>query len=197
MTPLGASVQDDLIALRRHLHAIPEVGFEEVETSRHVRAWLTDRGFAPSGPLARTGFYVDIDGHEPGPAVGYRADMDALPIHEATETLYKSQHPGVMHACGHDAHMAIACGVATLVRQRAQEVAGRVRVLFQPAEEIAPSGAPAMIRDGVLDGLDAIYAVHVDPSQPVGRFAFRSGSLTAACCPFRIVIKSERSGHSA
>ena len=187
----------ELVALRRQLHQTPEVGFDEHTTASTVREWLSARGLEPSGPLAGTGFYVDVDGARPGPTVGYRADMDALPIHEATDAPYRSLTPGVMHACGHDAHMAIACGVALLARQRAEETAGTVRVLFQPSEERSPSGAPAMIRDGVLDGLASIFAVHVDPTLPVGRFGFRPGALTAACSPFRVTVQSERSGHSA
>ncbi len=123
--------------------------------------------------------------------------MDALPIQEATDASYRSQRAGVMHACGHDAHMAVACGVALLARERADEMQGTVRVLFQPSEEKTPSGAPAMIADGALDGLDAIYAVHMDPSLAVGRFGFRVGALTAATCPFLVTVQSERSGHSA
>ena len=110
---------------------------------------------------------------------------------------YRSQRPGVMHACGHDAHMAVACGVAVLARERADEMSGTLRVLFQPSEERTPSGAPAMIADGAIEGVDAIYAVHMDPSQAVGRFGFRVGPLTAASSPFRVTVQSERSGHSA
>ena len=190
------TLRDDLVALRRTLHAAPEVGFAEHETSRTVRAWLEARGFTVHA-AAGTGLFVDGAGERDGPTVGYRADMDALPIHEATEVPYRSQTPGVMHACGHDAHMAVACGVAMLARERRAEMAGSLRVLFQPAEEIVPSGAPAMMRDGVVDGLSAIYAVHMDPSLAVGRFGFRVGPLTAACAPFRITVRSERSGHSA
>ena len=192
-TALGA----DLSALRRDLHAHPELGFAEVETSRRVREWLESRGFETVGPLAGTGFYVEIVGAQPGPTVAYRADMDALPISEQTEASYRSTAPGVMHACGHDAHMSIGCGVAVLARERQDEIAGTVRVFFQPCEERTPSGAPAMITAGVLDGVSAVYAVHMDPSLPVGRFGFRSGSLTAACAPFRIIVRSEKSGHSA
>ena len=195
--PSSTSLHDDLVALRRRLHRIPEIGFQEVKTSRALREWFQDRGFEVSAPIAGTGFTVDIEGARPGPTVGYRSDIDALPIAEATEVSFKSEHPGAMHACGHDGHMAIAAGVALLARERRDQFAGTVRILFQPAEEIAPSGAPAMIRGGAIDGLEAIYAVHVDPSQPVGRFGFRRGPLTAACCPFRVVVQSERSGHSA
>jgi len=187
----------DLVALRRELHQHPELGFQEHRTAQRLRDWLTERGFEPSAPMAGTGFVVDIHGDRPGPMVAYRADMDALPIHEATDAPYRSLTPGAMHACGHDAHMTVACGVAVLARERRAEFAGTVRVLFQPAEEVSPSGAPAMIQAGALSGVEAIYAIHMDPSQAVGRFGFRVGSLTAACAPFRVTVRSERSGHSA
>ncbi len=192
-----ATLGADLSALRRELHAHPELGFAEVETSRRVRDWLHARGFETVGPLAGTGFYVEIEGAQPGPTVAYRADMDALPISEQTEAPYRSTSPGVMHACGHDAHMSVGCGVAVLARERQREIAGAVRVFFQPCEERTPSGAPAMITAGVLDGVSAVYAVHMDPSLPVGRFGVRAGPLTAACAPFRILVRSDRSGHSA
>ena len=149
------------------------------------------------GPLAGTGFYVEVAGEHAGPTVAYRADMDALPISEQTEADYRSTVPGVMHACGHDAHMSVGCGVAVLARERRAELAGTVRVFFQPCEERTPSGGPAMIRAGVLDGVAAAYAVHVDPGLPVGRFGFRAGSLTAACAPWRMIVRSDKSGHSA
>ena len=197
LTLSSPALRADLVALRRDLHAHPELGFAEVETARRLREWLGARGFEPSEPLAGTGFYVEVEGDRPGPTVGYRADMDALPIDEATEAPYRSRTPGVMHACGHDAHMTVGCGVAVLARERRAEFAGTVRVFFQPCEERTPSGAPAMIRAGVLDGLSAVYAVHMDPSLPVGRFGFRAGALTAACAPFKVTVRSEKSGHSA
>ncbi len=187
----------EIVELRRQLHRYPELGFEEHGTAETLRSWLGERGFRPGPPLAGTGFCVEVEGARPGPAVGYRADMDALPILEATETPYRSERPGVMHACGHDAHMAIACGVAVLARSRRDEIAGTLRVFFQPSEEKSPSGAPAMIADGVLDGLDAVFAVHVDPSRAVGRFGFRTGPVTAACSPFVVTVASDKSGHSA
>ena len=191
----------DLTALRRALHQRPEVGFDEHETAATLRAWLTARGFTPGPPLAGTGFAVEIQGTAPGaehgPTVGYRADMDALPVAEASGADYASLVPGVMHACGHDAHMAIACGVAVVARRRAAEMRGRLRVFFQPNEERAPSGAPLMIRDGVLDGLSAVYAVHVDPTIAAGRFGVRAGTLQAGCSPFVVTVSSDGSGHSA
>ena len=191
-----AALRRDLVTLRRELHAHPEVGFREVQTSRRVRAWLEERGFRPT-PMAGTGLALDVVGDRPGPTVAYRADMDALPIQEATERPHRSQNPGVMHACGHDAHMAVGCGVAVLAAERRAELAGTLRVLFQPAEEVTPSGAPEMIREGALEGVEAIYAIHVDPALAVGRFGLRTGPLTAACSPFLITVRSERTGHSA
>ncbi|MEM1053989.1 MAG: amidohydrolase [Bacteroidota bacterium] len=192
-TTLGA----DLVSLRRTLHAHPEVGFNEHRTSGVLRTWLKERGLDPGRAMAGTGFAVEIAGTRPGPIVAYRADMDALPIEEATDVPYRSQNPGVMHACGHDAHMAIACGVAVLADARRDEIHGTLRVLFQPNEESSPSGAPVMIEDGALEGVEAAYAVHVDPALAVGRVGLRAGTLTAACSPFTITVASGKSGHSA
>ncbi|MEM8560339.1 MAG: M20/M25/M40 family metallo-hydrolase, partial [Bacteroidota bacterium] len=119
---------DLLQPLRRHLHRHPEIGFELHETSSHVRAWLEERGFDVVSPLAKTGFYVEIEGAKPGPIVGYRADMDALPIQDAKDIEYASAIPGRAHLCGHDAHTAIACGVALLLRERRDDLHGTVRV---------------------------------------------------------------------
>ena len=192
-----AALRQELSTLRRTLHARPELGFQEHATSATVKAWLTERGLTPGPPLAGTGFAVEIEGAHPGPIVAYRADMDALPIEEATDAPYRSQTPGVMHACGHDAHMTIASGVALLANARRDEMHGTLRVFFQPNEESSPSGAPVMIEDGVLDGVSAAYAVHVDPTLAVGRVGLRAGSFTAACSPFLVTVASGKSGHSA
>ena len=195
--PDVAPARAELSALRRHLHRRPELGFQEHETSAYVRAWLQAHGFEPGPALGGTGFALDIVGARPGPTVAYRADMDALPILDEKETDYASERRGVTHACGHDAHMAIACGVALEARRRRDELAGTLRVFFQPCEESVPSGAPALIRDGVLDGVEAVFAVHVDPTLPVGRVGLREGSLTAACSPFVVRVGGGQSGHSA
>ncbi|HYE96637.1 MAG TPA: amidohydrolase [Rubricoccaceae bacterium] len=190
-------LRETLVALRRHLHAHPEVGFEEHETSRFLRRWFVEQGFDVTGPYAGTGFTVEIAGALPGPTVGYRADMDALPIQDAKEVPYASKCAGVAHLCGHDAHMAVACGVALLVHEARGRMAGSVRLLFQPCEEKSPSGAPRMIAEGATEGLEAIYAIHVDPTLAVGRFGLRVGALTAACAPWRMRVTSGQAGHSA
>ena len=201
--PPAAPTRATLSAVRRHLHRIPELGFQERKSAAYVRAWLTEHGFEPSAPLAGTGLYVDVAGRSPGPTVAYRADMDALPIVDAKEVDYASTHHGVTHACGHDAHMAIACGVALEARRRSDDFDGTVRVFFQPCEESVPSGAPAMMADGLFEAngadgpVESVYAVHVDPTLPVGRVGVRDGSLTAACSPFVVRIASGQSGHSA
>ncbi|MEO0558449.1 MAG: amidohydrolase [Bacteroidota bacterium] len=193
----NTDLRSELVSLRRQLHQYPELGFQEHVTSATVRGWLRERGFTVGPPIAGTGFAVEIDGAKPGPTIAYRADMDALPIQEATNKPYTSQTPGVMHACGHDAHMAVACGVALLARERREELYGTLRVFFQPNEESTPSGAPVMIKEGILDGVEAIYAVHMDPALSVGRVGLRVGALTAASSPFLVTVATGRTGHSA
>ncbi len=192
-----AQLQSALTGLRRHLHQYPEVGFQEVETSQYVRNWLTLQGFTVHGPIAKTGFYVEVNGALPGPMVGYRADMDALPAQDGKSVDYASKRPGVAHLCGHDAHTAIACGVAALLQQSRDRMRGGVRVFFQPNEESTPSGAPFMIDEGILKDLDAVYAVHVDPTIAVGRFGLRDGALTAGCSQFIVKLIAGQAGHSA
>ena len=186
-----------LVAVRRHLHKHPEVGFEEFETSRFLRDVLTQRGLDVQGPVAGTGLYVDIEGTHEGPMVGYRADIDALPIQEANPVSYASQHPGVAHLCGHDAHTAVGVGVALLLDALREALHGTVRVFFQPNEEGTPSGAPLMIRDGVLDGLEAAYAIHVDPALAAGKYGLIRGAATASADRFRVRVRAGSTGHSA
>ena len=197
---------DDLIVeLRRHLHQYPEVGFREHETSRYLRACLETYGFEVQGPLAETGFYIDIEGAHPGPTVAYRTELDALPMQDAKTCSYASTVPNTAHLCGHDAHMAVAVGVALLLDERRDQLHGTARILFQPNEESSPSGAPHMMADGVLDarpgGRDGavreIFCIHVDSSLDVGRFGLRAGAITAATAPWEVQINSGGSGHSA
>ena len=189
--------EEFLISSRRYLHQHPEVGFNEFETSRFIKNTLESHGLAVQGPLAGTGLYVDIEGHLPGPHIGYRADIDALPIQDAKHVSYASKHAGVAHLCGHDVHTTIAIGVGLLLHERRDSFAGTVRVFFQPNEEGHPSGAPAMIEEGVLNGLEAVYAIHVDPTLPVGQFGLIKGAATAAAVRFDVRVSSPSTGHSA
>ncbi len=186
-----------LTDLRRHLHQHPEIGFEEHATSATLRALLIAHGFEVVGPLAETGFYVEIEGAHPGPTVAYRTELDALPMQDAKTCAYASTIPGKAHLCGHDAHMAVAVGVALLLRERREALHGTARVLFQPNEESSPSGAPRMIEDGVLEGVREIFCIHVDPGLEAGRFGLRAGPVTAAAAPWTVRVVSGQAGHSA
>ncbi|MFB6097940.1 MAG: amidohydrolase, partial [Salinibacter sp.] len=154
-------------------------------------------GLDVHGPIAGTGLYVDIVGEASGDTVGYRADIDALPTQDQKRAPYRSQHPNVAHLCGHDAHTAIGIGVALVLHTHRNEVPGRVRVFFQPNEEGLPSGAPLMIRAGILEGLEAVYAVHVDPTLEVGRYGLIEGAATASSDRFDVKVRQEGTGHSA
>ncbi len=191
------SLAQVLVGVRRYLHRHPEVGMEEHNTSRFIRETLEGYGLDVHGPIAGTGLYVDIEGEGSGGAVGYRADIDALPTQDQKQVPYRSQTPNVAHLCGHDAHTAIAIGVALVLHNNREQLQGRARVFFQPNEEGLPSGAPLMIRGGVLEGLDAVYAVHVDPTLEVGRYGLITGPATASSDRFEVRIRQEGTGHSA
>jgi len=191
-----------LIAIRRHLHMNPEVGMREHSTSQFIRTTLEGYGLDVTGPVAGTGLFVDIEGTAESPdgerhLVGYRADIDALPASDQKHIPYRSQTPGVAHLCGHDAHTAVGIGVALVLNQMRDKIPGTVRVFFQPNEEGLPSGAPLMIRSGVLDRLEAVYGIHVDPTLDVGRYGLRTGPVTAASDRFDVYVRQEGTGHSA
>jgi amidohydrolase len=191
-----------LIAIRRHLHMNPEVGMREHSTSQFIRTTLEGYGLDVKGPVAGTGLYVDIEGTretidgEPH-KIGYRADIDALPASDQKHVPYRSQNPGVAHLCGHDAHTSVGIGVALILNQMREQIPGTVRVFFQPNEEGLPSGAPLMIRSGVLDGLEAVYGIHVDPTLDVGRYGLLTGPVTAASDRFDVYVRQDGTGHSA
>ncbi len=196
-----AAVAEDLgaflVPLRRHLHAHPELGFEEHETARFIARTLEGLGLDVHR-VADTGAFVDIVGAQPGPMVGYRADIDALPIQDAkTDVPYASTVPGVAHLCGHDAHTTVAIGVAKLLLESRDTLRGTVRVFFQPNEEGTPSGAPRMIEAGVLDGMTAVYGIHVDPTLETGVFGLISGPVTASADRFDLTVRGPSTGHAA
>ena len=186
-----------LVRVRRHLHEHPELGLREFNTSRFIRAVLETHGLDVHGPIAETGLYVDIKGDLPGPMVAYRADIDALPIKEQNDLPYSSQNDGVAHLCGHDAHTAMAIGVAVYLDHHRCELQGTVRVFFQPNEEGIPSGAPLMVEAGVMKGVSAVYASHVDPTIAAGRFGLMTGAVTASADRFRVRVMADSTGHSA
>jgi amidohydrolase len=195
--PLLQLLPSLLTGFRRDLHRHPEVGFAEYRTSARIRELLEADGLSVHGPVAHTGLWTDIQGTSPGPAIGFRADIDALPSADAKVVDYASCIPGAGHLCGHDFHTTVAAGTALLLNRLRHRIRGTVRVFFQPNEEGIPSGAPLMMEAGVLDGLGAVYAIHVDPSTPAGRYALISGPATAAADLFDVRIETGRTAHSA
>jgi amidohydrolase len=193
---VDATTAQHLQTHRRELHAMPEVGFKELETATYLierlDALSVDR--LETG-VAGTGIVADIKGARPGHAVLVRADMDGLPINEAGELPFRSTRRGVMHACGHDVHMAIALEVARALASNRDQLAGMVRVIFQPAEEIA-GGAKPMIEAGVLSGIDRVVGLHVWAGLPTGQVSVRTGAMMASADGFTLSVRG-KGGHGA
>jgi amidohydrolase len=189
-----ATLRPELIQLRRHLHRHPELSGQEQRTAALVAGELRRWGWRVREGVGRTGVVAEL-GPAHGPLVAARVDMDALPIEERTGLDYSSRVQGLMHACGHDIHTSVGLGTAALLGPLAERLRGRVRLLFQPAEETA-QGAAWMRNDGAVDGVEALFGVHVFPSLPVGSIGLRSGSLTAAAGELEIEVLGQ-SGHGA
>ncbi len=190
-------IADDLIGLRRRIHQNPELAFEEHQTARLVQDQLRAMGIETRTGIGRTGVVGVIEGARKGRTVGVRADMDALPVQERTGLPFASASPGKMHACGHDLHTVIAIGVARVLSEMRAEIGGRVKLIFQPAEETL-EGAAAMIADGVLEDppMDAILGYHNWPQLPAGTVGYLPGVVMASSDAFDIVLRG-RGGHAA
>ena len=182
-----------LVETRRALHRIPERGFAEFKTQRCILDRLGALGIPCT--TDRTWVIGEIVGAQPGPRVALRADMDALPIQEPEGCPFGSTHDGWMHACGHDAHMAIQLGAAELLQSMRGQLRGSVRLLFQPAEE-TEGGAEPMVAAGAMDGVDAVYGLHVQPYMTVGSIDSRPGCLNASTDEVRVEVRGV-SGHAA
>lgn len=179
------------VELRRQLHQHPEPSHEERHTTELISTTLSDWRIDHTLRTPETGLWADL-GSEP--RIGFRADLDALPISEPEQNAPRSRNPGWMHACGHDAHAAIAVGIA-MVLQRLEPAFG-VRVLFQPAEETIPSGAASMVAEGLVDGLKGLLAFHVDPALEAGKIGAKTGAITGSADGFLIKIHGP-GGHTA
>ncbi|MEK6575327.1 MAG: amidohydrolase, partial [Chloroflexota bacterium] len=197
MLAKAQAIKPRIVELRRAIHRNPELGFDVFKTAELVARTLGELGVECQTGVGKTGV-VGYIGDGDGPVVAIRADMDALPIQEINQVEYASQVPGKMHACGHDAHTAMLLGAAMLLTK--ERIAGQIRLIFQPSEEIADaegiSGAPRMIDDGALKGVDAVIALHVDGTLDAGTIAVEDGKVAAAVDSFRAHIIGA-GGHGA
>jgi amidohydrolase len=184
-----------IVADRRAIHANPELRYEEVATAALAAARLRELGYEVETNIGVTGVIGVLRGGKPGRTVLLRADMDALPILEQNEASYASKNAGVMHACGHDGHVAMLMATAKLLAERRDTIPGTIKLMFQPAEE-GGRGAPRMMEHGILDGVDAAFAQHVSPINWTGTVAYKAGPAWASVDEFTITLKG-RGGHAA
>jgi amidohydrolase len=204
---LAAAVEQDLLTWRRHLHQHPELSNREFETAKYVAERLRSFGLEPQTGVAKTGVVAILKGGRPGPVVALRADMDGLPVKEEVDLPfaskatgeYEGNKVGVMHACGHDTHVAILLATARVLSQLRDKLPGSVKFIFQPAEEGAPSGespagAQLMVQQGVLQNpkVDAVFGLHVFGNVPSGNITYRSGPFMAASDAFEIIVKGQQ-----
>lgn len=193
---LAANLAPRLIEIRRHLHSNPELSGQEYKTAAYVAGVLSSSGLRVQELVGKTGVIANLVGAGTDPRLlAIRTDMDGLPIQERSGLDFSSQHPGIMHACGHDVHTTVGLGTAMILSQLGEPLPGTVRFLFQPAEETA-QGAGWMIRDGAMRQVSAILGVHTFPTIPGGSIGIRYGALTAAADDLELVIIGE-SGHGA
>lgn len=196
---LDQALHDEMIAARRHLHADPELSNDEHRTQAFIQRWLKDRGIGDAQPAGGTGACIDIvgtagDSHR---TLAIRADIDALPIEEQSGVAFASTRPGVMHACGHDAHTAMGLATAALLHRSRHQFRGTVRMIFQPAEEAEPLGGRRVVHEEKrLQGVAAAIGIHVDPYLETGRLGAVSGSVTLSSDIFDVTIRG-RSAHAA
>jgi len=188
--------QKKQVGWRRHLHQYPETANEEIRTTAFLRERITELGLKILPIKMETGLLVELKGGKPGPVVGIRSDIDALPIFEKTGLPFKSKIDGRMHACGHDMHMATVLGTAAILYDLKQEISGTVRFIFQPAEEQPPGGARPMIENGALKNMSVLFGLHVDPRVPVGKVGLRDGVTMASVRDFDLIIEGT-GGHAA
>jgi amidohydrolase len=193
---LATNLAPRLTEIRRHIHSHPELSGQEYQTAAYVAGVLSSCGIHAQELVGKTGVVGELQGRgEDTRLLAIRTDMDALPIQERTGLSFASHQPGIMHACGHDVHTTIGLGTAMVLSQLEESLPGSIRFLFQPAEETA-QGAGWMIKDGAMNGVDAIFSVHVFPMIPGGSVGIRYGALTAAADDVELIIFGE-SGHGA
>ncbi|MDQ6600519.1 M20 family metallopeptidase [Bacillus salipaludis] len=187
---------EEMVEIRRYLHQHPELSFQEENTAKYIAEYHRNLGHEVRTGVGGNGVVATLHGGKPGQTVALRADFDALPIQEETDVPYKSQVPGVMHACGHDSHTATLLGLAKVLNCMKDEIEGNVVFIHQHAEELLPGGAIAMIEDGCLEGVDVIFGQHIWSPTPVGTIEYRTGPMMAAADFFKVKIQG-RGGHGS
>jgi amidohydrolase len=192
-------IKDEVIKLRRHFHRYPELSYEEINTSQFISGWLSDNGIGFVSGIAGTGIIATIKGSKgEGKVIALRAEMDALPIHEKNQCEYTSTNMGVMHACGHDSHMAMLMGTAHLLNSMKELFRGTVLLIFQPGEEKSPGGAKLVIESGAFNEVkpDMFIAQHHLPELETGKVGYKSGRYMASCDEIYITVAG-KGGHAA
>jgi amidohydrolase len=187
-------IKQEIIEWRRDFHRHPELSFQEQRTAKVIADFLKASHLEVKENVNGYGVVADLVGANDGPMIAFRADMDALPIQEEVSSSYSSIVANVMHACGHDGHMASLMGAVRVLSENREKVKGTIRFIFQPAEELTPGGAKGMIEEGVLDGVEAIYGLHLWSELPTGQFRTTYGPMMAASDKFEIRI-SGKGGH--
>ncbi|MEO9965171.1 MAG: M20 family metallopeptidase [Reichenbachiella sp.] len=196
---LSQSCHQQTVAYRQHLHAHPELSFEETETAKYVLEQLNTMGISTKSGIAGNGIEAIIEGKNPSKkTIALRADMDALPIIEESNKPYKSKNDGVMHACGHDVHTSSLLSTAYILNEIKDEFEGTIKFIFQPGEEVFPGGASLMIKEGILDNPkpNAIFGQHVMPLVPIGKIGFRKGMYMASADEIYVTVTG-KGGHGA
>lgn len=184
---MSKALEEKIIGYRRYLHQYPELSGEEFKTTEFIIQEMAKLGLTPLDLPLKTGVVFDIKGHEPGAVIALRADIDALPIEEATQLDYASTNAGVMHACGHDFHTASLLGAAHVLVAKQSEIKGTIRLIFQPSEELN-KGAKDVIQAGGIESVDAIIGYHNTPHLPIGAIGIKEGPLFAAATHFKVTI---------
>lgn len=207
----AAEVEAKVIEWRRHFHQYPELSNRETKTGTYIAEYLKTLGLEVKHPVAKTGVVAILNTGKPGPVIALRADIDALPVTERNslpfaskeKAVFNGQETGVMHACGHDSHIAILMGVATILSKNKSELKGTIKFFFQPAEEGAPvgeeGGAALMIKEGVLDNpkVEVAFGLHISSMTPLGMITYRPGGLLAASDTWAITVKGRQAHGSA
>ena len=190
---------DNIVKIRKYLHANPELSFKEYETSKYIQQFLTENNIEFQAGFVKTGIVAHIKGKNPGKkTIALRADIDALPIHETNDVDYKSTKEGVMHACGHDVHMSSVLGACKILNELKDQFEGTIKIVFQPGEEVLPGGASLMLKENALKNPDAelIIGQHVYPQLEAGHVGFRKGMYMASADEIYVTVKG-KGGHGA